>query len=107
MCGSVSLGVCINWVPLKTSGLHAETINGKWDEKAETVTNSMSRRVRKSTLGCLGTSVLHCLQQCAGQLAGQNKVYITLWKWGRDTKRESLIRPVQFQLQSHVCFTSL
>ncbi len=30
--------MCINWVPLESSGLHAETIKGKMDEKAETVT---------------------------------------------------------------------
>lgn len=36
MCGSVSLQVCIDWVPSESSGLHAGTIKGKMDEKAET-----------------------------------------------------------------------
>lgn len=35
---SVSLRVYINWLPLESSGLHAETIKGEMDEKAETVT---------------------------------------------------------------------
>ena len=35
--------MCIDWVPLESSGLHAETIKGKMDEKAETVMENSQR----------------------------------------------------------------
>lgn len=57
MCGSQQ--ALIGWTPLESSGQHAETIKGKIVEKAETVTNSLSKGVGVVVVvvwGGLGTS---------------------------------------------------
>lgn len=46
--------MCINWVPLESSGLHAETIKGKTDEKAETVTERVDKRGERGDSGLSG-----------------------------------------------------
>lgn len=46
--------MCIDWVPLESSGLHAETIKGKRDEKAETVTERVVKGGERRSSGLFG-----------------------------------------------------
>ena len=55
--------MCINWVTVESSGLHAETIKGKMDEKAETVTESVVKRGDRADSGPFGHMCITLMKQ--------------------------------------------
>lgn len=50
--------MCIDWVPLESSGEHAETIKGKMDEKAETVTKKAVKGGERADSGHMCITLL-------------------------------------------------
>lgn len=97
--------MCINWVPLESSGRHAETIKGKMDEKAETVTNRVVKVGKKTYNGLIGHICITVLAQMCTISRTEQSLHNSVRVGKRHQDRESLISPTSTEVPHLFHFT--